>query len=163
MDLFSESRAPSAAISARRQVKMWELNLANRIALQKSLDLCNKFPLADNVDKLYKNSSTEGIKLALSELSTILDSQVQNESKNETRDSSRKRKFDVLKATDDDIWSHLYDTQSTLKRNWRISVDKWHARVNYGSEKNKSKLKVLSTSIWDQVHAGYSIMKTMLK
>jgi hypothetical protein len=58
---------------------------------------------------------------------------------------------DFSSASDDEIWRSIKDVQTDLRQNWRPVVDKWHARLNYGSEASKAKLKVLSTSVWDQV------------
>ena len=44
------------------------------------------------------------------------------------------------------LWSEVSGVaqKSLLQGQWRAALDKWHARMNFGSEKVKAKLKVFN-------------------
>ena len=48
-------------------------------------------------------------------------------------------------------WEDIEHCQKRLRPSWETTVNKWHARVHFGSEKVKSKLKVFNQTIWEQV------------
>ena len=62
----------------------------------------------------------------------------------------------VIDNEDDNIdvavsWGNIISHQDQLQVRWESIMNKWHARLNFGSEKSKAKLKVLSHSLWEQV------------
>jgi hypothetical protein len=146
MELFSGSNSSGVSSAGRLHVKMWEQGLATRIALQKALDMSNRFPVAASMCE-NSNPVASDIRGVLSELSGLVDGQIPADGDR----PNKKRKIDFMKNSEDEIWEHLQISQQALKYNWKRVVDKWHARLNYGSEKSKSRLKILTTSIWDQV------------
>jgi hypothetical protein len=149
MELFGSGSAAGAAEQARLNLKAWEAGLALRISLQKSLDICNKLPVfsSGNEADTEGGVASEAIQSRLADMIELMEAQQAGPQQK----GSKKRKFDVLSADEDEIWEHMSSIQSSLDEKWRPIVDKWHARLNYGSEKSKSKLKILSSTIWDQI------------
>lgn len=147
MELFGGSDSSRAAQLAQLHLKTWEAGLALRISLQKPLDVCNKLPVYDEctTENLEGGVASEEIRGRLGDMIDLLEAQ------QPTANKSKKRKFDVFSADEDKIWEHISHMQSDLKVGWKPTVDKWHARLNYGSEKSKSSLKILSSTVWEQV------------
>ena len=147
MELFGSGSSNSAAQLAQLHLKTWEAGLSLRISLQKSLDLSNRVPVVDSsaAGAVEGGVATEELQACLAGVLELLELQRPGES------GSKKRKFDVHTADNERTWQHIEEIQADMKRNWKPVVDKWHARLNYGSEKSKSKLKILSSTIWDQV------------
>ena len=50
-------------------------------------------------------------------------------------------------------WDTIISAQAALekKSKWADVLNLWHARMNFGSEHVKSKLKVFNKNLWDQV------------
>ena len=153
MELFSGSSSSDAGAAGRLNVKLWEQGLATRISLQKALELSNRLPVTTSISEHCAPVASH-IRGVLSELSSALEEQIPVNSR-----PNKKRKVDVTRSSEDEIWEHLQASQHALKPNWKKVVDKWHARLNYGSEKSKSRLKILTTSIWDQVCPMITILE----
>jgi hypothetical protein len=135
----------SASAAGRLHMRAWDQELALRISLQKPLDICNMFPVSE-AGRYDCGSASDELRNVLSDLSELIDLQDHGSS------NKKKRKLDFSAASEDAVWEHLLQTQKQLQERWEPVVDKWHARLNYGSEKSKLKLKVLSTSVWDQIN-----------
>lgn len=155
MNLFQGSDS-SASNIARGHLRVWDNALALRIALQRPLEAANRFPVsrdggsAEVGKQGYSSGSEDAIRGTLSDLYDMLDCQKRSAAGSEPL-SNKRRRVDFSSASDDEIWRSIKDVQTDLRQSWRPVVDKWHARLNYGSEVSKAKLKVLSTSVWDQV------------
>ena len=163
MNLFDSTNTTNAAKLAHLNVKLWEAALSLRICIQKPVDICNKLPLFNRHGEKSDSSLIDSeIRKFLQKLIDLQDHQI---SRAETK-TSKKRKFDAMAVNTDEIWEHIAETDSKMKCKWKPTVDKWHARLNYGSEKSKSKLKVLNTTIWDQVRSSlafYWLSNSFLK
>lgn len=140
----------SASRLASSHLKTWEKTLGLRICLQKPLDLANKLPLyCDNYptnvieqsDDFHKN-----LKSNLHSMQDILSSEVERccTYENETKRIKTQHSNDLS-------WENISYSQDKLQTRWETIMNKWHARLNFGSEKNKTKLKVFNHSLWEQV------------
>lgn len=146
-----EEEQQSASTAATEQVKLWENIIGLRISLQRSLDTGNKLPgkdflssLADN-DKAVKNQVAvvkDSLKGLLGDLNYLLDVQAKDSS------STKKRKLN-----EDVKWEDIARTQENFRPSWESTINKWHARLHFGSEQVKSKMKVFNQTIWEQVSA----------
>lgn len=148
MELFGSRGSAGAAQLAHLHLKTWDSSVALRIALQRSLDVSNQIPVfKSDTEKYMGGIDSEELCGCLAELISLLEMQLPLSREGGTK----KRKLDTASADSGQIWEHLESIQSEMRSNWIPVVDKWHARLNYGSEKSKSKLKILRTTIWDQV------------
>ena len=177
------SGASDTAAQAEIQQEAWKKMLAFRITMQSSLDIINKLPVL-NTDlqhkKLHVSSqrdTTDTLNRMLIDLNELLKAQLfvkPVDSSSNSRDAvkllednkkrklrqeqnQRKNRCDVDGNIDDSTveWSSILDTQQRLKsEKWQPTVNKWHAKLYFGSEKTKSTMKVFNHSIWDQVREG---------
>ena len=138
----------SASALAGVHLNAWEKTLALRVSLQKPLDLANQLPLSiDHNDDTLKSLSDQ-LRNQMSALSDLLEQQVVNHD----RSLSVVKKKKVDSDEDGELWEQLYKQQSELQETrWEPVLNKWHARLNFGSEKTKAKLKVFTQSMWNQV------------
>ena len=149
MQLLSSTGSTEAASCGLEQAKAWDNLVKIRLSLQKPLELGNELPVQTGSSDERKLCSTY-IRKSLSSLERIVVDQLP------ATDKSRKRaRIEEVKNFKDlnseEIWNHLNDTHKTLQPQWKAVTDKWHARLNFGSEQAKSKLKVLNYSMWDQI------------
>jgi hypothetical protein len=151
-----------AAALASQHMKSWEKILGLRISLQKSLDVGNQLP-AENMTEMFGLDSDssiaqstkllcKGLQSVLTELVEVSNVQAENiNDKYRTSNNKRKRSNEVS-------WEDVVAPQDTMTPYWESVVNKWHARLNFGSEQAKSKLKVFNQSIWDQVSNRLQLM-----
>ena len=138
----------TASALAGDHLKAWEKTLAFRVSLQKPLDLANQLPLAFNHADDTVSALTNQIRSQMSALSDLLEQQIVHTDK--ATATLKKKKGSA--EDDDELWEQLYKQQSELQTTrWEPVLNKWHARLNFGSEKTKAKLKVFTQSMWDQV------------
>lgn len=138
----------TASALAGDHLKAWEKTLAFRVSLQKPLDLANQLPVTLNQNDYTLSSLSDQLHSQISTLSDLLGQQILHADKTTT--TSKKRKGSV--GDDEELWEQLYKQQSELQTTrWEPVLNKWHARLNFGSEKTKAKLKVFTQSMWDQV------------
>jgi len=144
----------SASVNAGLHLHSWEKTLALRVSLQKPLDLANRLPAEFSIaDKgeIYDNLSvlTNQLRKQLIDGSDMLSSEVHRS----TLERPVKQKRVAADADDvDALWKDLYQAQNQLQTlRWEPVLNKWHARLNFGSEKTKAKLKVFTQTMWDQV------------
>ena len=152
MSLFADSMSSSnleQSLAAGDQAKSYEKLLALRISLQKVVDNSNKLPVLNddssvrhdlennhnNYDECLENCSS-----ALRSLTKLL-----------TEQSSSS----FSPADDEEMtWERLYAPQKKLREDWEAVVNKWHARLNFGSEKAQSNLRVFNQKIWEQIETN---------
>lgn len=157
--MFAQSSADQlrASALANEHTKGWEQLLALRISLQKSIDIGNKLP-AEELEDVYSADSdlsaargdlTNNLRSVLGDLTNILNVQAENiPSESEfaaPTSSKRKRNSDII------TWDEVCASQNHMDSYWERVVNKWHARLNFGSEQNKNKLKTFNHSFWSQV------------
>jgi hypothetical protein len=133
----------AASVLANDYAKMWENTLALRVSLQKPLDTAGQLP-SDN--EPISQAVCDQLRSRLAELSLVTELVTQK--------SERKRKLvdDSKGRTIDEEWEHIISSQSDLQSSkWEPTLNKWHARLNFGSEATKAKLKVFTQTMWDQV------------
>ena len=144
----------SASTAAIEQVKLWETIIGLRISLQRSLDTSNQLPSNECFTEAVESSKTGGqqvvavkdsLKGLLCDLNHLLDIQSKDSS------SSKKRKINQ-----DINWDDVIRTQNKFRPSWESTVNKWHARLHFGSEQVKSKMKVFNQTIWEQVSATHA-------
>ena len=74
-----------------------------------------------------------------------------NQKKKSKKNSITKQCDDFEELNVNNIWNELYEQQNKMKNQWVNVIDKWNARLNFGNEQAKAKLKILNYSMWDQV------------
>jgi Apoptosis antagonizing transcription factor len=144
-----EDEQQSSSKAATDNVKLWETIIGLRISLQRSLDIGNKIPGAEFLDQFSSSDKQcgqsvvqvkDGLKGLLGDLNHLLEVQAKDSS------SSKKRKLN-----EDLKWEDIVATQQKFRPSWETTVNKWHARLHFGSEQVKSKMKVFNQTIWEQV------------
>lgn len=173
--MFAQSSADQLKASslASEHTRCWEQLLALRISLQKSVDIGNKLP-AEDFDDVYqadaelseaRSDLCGDLRAILGDLTDVLNVQAENipsDSVFSAPTAKRKRSSDIL-------WEDVCASQNHLDSYWEKVVNKWHARLNFGSEQNKNKMKTFNHSIWHQVgvfktnvffvYLGFRLMK----
>jgi len=147
-----------------------------RISLQKSVDLAARLPInvdfalesetagkEENISGLHNASLSiiDSLSCSLQDSSTMLRSEVERtcdqpqkkEQSDESRQNSkRKRGMDVTMGDSlSAAWDDINHSQEQLESNWKNVLNKWHSRLNFGSERAKASLQVFNTSLWEQV------------
>lgn len=141
------------ALFAQNQIKLHEKILAFRISLQQTLDIVNQYPLLDELElseediKPHNYENSNVLNDLLSESLHALNTQCGSNNEKATK----KRKSSSIIS-----WEEVVKPQNDLHSSWESVINKWHSRVNFGSE--KSKLKVFNQTIWEQVNLD-SILK----
>ena len=153
---------------ARMEIDVYEAALSLRIASQKVVDLANKLPVIpskDLIDDLSTEDNSfkadlEKAQLDLFGMNQTLLSSLLGCTGGDAEDQvkAKKSKKAAVEAPtsitedEDSLWAKIEAAQEKLSPKWESVLNKWHARVNFGSEKSKSKLKVFNTNIWDQIN-----------
>lgn len=164
----TQSNQLAAAELASQHLKCWEQILALRITLQKSVDLGNQLP-SESISELVGNKDdnevvqstnalSKGLQSVLLELVEATNVQAEKIDSSSTFTSTIGNK---RQRTEEISWEQVIAPQEHMNQYWEAVVNKWHARLNFGSEQAKSKLKVFNQSIWDQVRL-YSQRPIML-
>jgi hypothetical protein len=144
-----EDEQQTVSTAATEQVKLWETIVGLRISLQRSLEAGNKLPGAefrshvaadDTQSEQHLLQVKDGLKGLLGDLNHLLEVQAKDSS------SAKKRKIN-----EDVSWEDIVRTQQKFRPSWESTVNKWHARLHFGSEQVKSKMKVFNQTIWEQV------------
>ena len=154
--MFSNSGTGKSEVliqKATTLMKAYEQLLAFRISLQKPLDIVSNFPLVDSITNneiIEKEELTESINSLLKHLLNILNSAA---GINGVKLKKRKKeeKHDII------LWESLINPQNILQEKWSSVLNKWHARINFGSTQTMKKLKVFNNSFWDQVYLKSSL------
>jgi hypothetical protein len=136
--------------AAADQAKLWEEVLSLRISLQKSLDMAGKFPGPETASLLFEDKSVHTEVLALRKSLGGLLHQMNDSLSCQSPSPSTSKKRDRSTSTAIS-WDEIYQTQKKLRPNWEDVVNKWHARLHFGSEQIKSKMRVFNQTIWEQV------------
>jgi hypothetical protein len=141
----------SASVLASNQLKVWEGALALRVSLQKPMDGVGMLPV--DVPLFDSNHSD------LAECATLLGRHLRKQTYElaSVLDASAGLKRKAAELSEDcdvdTLWESTLRTQEALqKQKWEPVLNKWHARLNFGSEGTKAKLKVFTQTMWDQVH-----------
>ena len=144
-----DDKQQSASAAATDQVKLWETIIGLRISLQRSIDTSNKLPNADQISHTVRNDQSganqlaevkDGLKGLVGDLNHLLEIQTEGSS------SAKKRR-----VNEEIKWDDISKIQQKLRPSWESTVNKWHARLHFGSEQVKSKMKVFNQTIWEQV------------
>lgn len=145
----------SASVLAGLHLRAWEKALALRVSIQKPLDLANRLPAEFAVSKDSKDETSENLigltnqlKRQVYDVADLLSSEVQRSSGQAVKSKSVRSETADIHT----LWDDLYSAQTQLQTTrWEPILNKWHARLNFGSEKTKSKLKVFTQTMWNQV------------
>ena len=159
--LFSQNTLSQADVSANAafQVKGYEQMLSLRIALQKVLDEGNKFPVRE-LHAYETNDSdytdlTNSIQTCVRNVTGLLTAQVPGEGDKGDGRKRRRADSDSGSSSSGDkalSWDEIMAPQQKLQASWEASVNRWHSRLHYGSEKVQSKLRVFNQTLWEQVN-----------
>ena len=141
VDDDQEGEQQTVSTAATEQVKLWETIVGLRISLQRSLETGNKLPGGEFLDYAATTSDTQseqqlsqvkdGLNGLLGDLNHLLDVQAKDSS------SAKKRKVNEVIN-----WEDIVRTQQKFRPSWESTVNKWHARLHFGSEQVKSKMKI---------------------
>ena len=158
--MFDESSSSGSvrslsAVAANEQIKSWESFLGLRISLQRSMDLGNRLPCAFDGDILAKDQALVDVVDAREEvvvqlerlvhdLTGLLELQTDIPS---TSSGKNKRKH----SSSNVAWQRIEQVNENLRESWETTANKWHARVHFGSEQTKSKMKIFNQTIWQQI------------
>lgn len=149
----NEESLRASSESAKRLISAWETTLGLRIASQKAVDLANRLPaiepelLAENLPE-----GAEDLRAAQATLYSINRSLLDCLQSFDTSSTSRLKRSRVHDDEDDEVlWKDIEETHQALEPRWKTVLNRLHARVNYGSEKAKSKLKVFNTDMWSHI------------
>jgi len=153
--MFDESASlgqqlSASAVAATEQVKAWESLLELRIGLQRALDLGNRLPLAFDDDILSTAEDLAGVADAKGDLVVELEGLLHEMTgllEMQTDETTGARRGGGSAAA----WTRIESAHEGLRDSWESTVNKWHARVHFGSEKVKSKMKVFNQTIWQQI------------
>ena len=137
--MFSNARDDhvAASVLAGNHMQAWEKSLALRVSLQKPLDLAASLPVGDI------SSSSESLVNQLSKQLGTLSGVLEQEATRNGYKAKKRTASECDLQDRDDVWESIQETQNFLH--------KWHARLNFGSEKTKAKLKVFTQTMWSQV------------
>ena len=151
----SSSSRQTASENAAKQAAVYESSLSMRIHLQKVVDVGNSLP-GKSMVSAAKGQSGEVIgayhKLntsldsTLKQLTSLLEKQIPSSS-SITASSSSKSPM---------TWETVVAPQMLLRPHWEATLDKWNARLHFGSERKQSKLKVFNQKLWGQIQIALS-------
>lgn len=154
-----------ASKQASRQISIWEKSLGLRVGLQKTLDAANVIPLDSNNRKRKAEFSQtrleniEELQEIMRDMVGILNSQV----KMSKRDRSSLKRPRFENESNEKIWSAIEDCNNALKSSWVPIVNKWYSRIHFGSEKNRSLMKVFNKTVWEQIDEVMDDSKLVLE
>jgi hypothetical protein len=139
MELSASRSMPVDATAAKLQQRAFESSLEMRISLQRALEAANALPCGDLFGSMHATDSSGCCEIAQQDLRMLL---------SDLHDLINTDHVDCPIAPD---WQTLFETQVKLKKSWIPVVNKWHARLNFGSELAKSKMKVFNQTIFDGI------------
>ena len=134
--------------TANLQSSLSDQWLELRIALQRSLDVANTFPICVDYEALVEQSgATDSAHSLRSEIAKLLrEMHLLLTTQLDTQDG----------ANNLDDWGTIERTTTLAKESWVPVVNKWHARKTLGTEALNSKLKIFNKSIFDSIDEALS-------
>jgi hypothetical protein len=149
----NEDTLRAASESAKSLISAWETTLGLRIASQKAVDLANRLPpIEHSFVSQQSPEAAEELNAAQHTIFSINRSLLDClQSFDSSSKSVHKRSRVHTEDNDDALWKDIEASQQALEPRWKDVLNKLHARVNYGSEKAKSKLKVFNTDMWTHI------------
>lgn len=136
------------ATAASLQSSLCDQWLELRIALQRSLDVANIFPIGVDFDTLVEQGEAiASSQLLSSEISELL------REMHHLLTSQLSADHDPNTLED---WATIERTTALAKESWIPIVNKWHARKTLGTEALNTKLKVFNKSIFDSIDEALS-------
>lgn len=130
------------AALARLHSSVWEECLGLRISLQKTLDSINSLPL---INANVVSDSSEERKLLSAELHKLLRSLTSSFAANIHSNEKKNGVSD---------WEEIRALTLHAREKWSPVIDKWQARLSFGSELAKAKMKVFSSSFFESIDAS---------
>jgi len=148
-----------ASEAAGKQAQAYESVLALRIQLQKVVDAANILPSGSDLVARGKEQSDEVIE-AYHKLSTSLDGTVRQLTtllhKQAPSSSIPSSASSSSSSSSSLSWEEVLAPQQRLRPHWESTLDKWNARLHFGSERKQSKLKIFNHKIWEQISVALS-------
>jgi hypothetical protein len=149
----NEEALKASSENAKRFIGAWETTLALRIASQKAVDLANRLPAVEHqlIEATLPDLSDDLKSLhgTLHSMTRSLMGSLDSFDTNSASKLKRSRHHDDQGP--DLLWKELQETQLALEPRWKAVMNRMHARVNFGSEAAKSRLKVFNTDLWAHV------------
>lgn len=102
------------------------------------------------------SKSLVGIITSLNNILKESSSEDQSDEEDDQTTSKKKSNTKNKRSRDSDLWEELEGTQKRLRRRWEETVNKWHARMHFGSEQKKSTMRVFNQTIWEQINVTLS-------
>jgi len=158
----SSSSRLAASENATKQNALFERALAMRIQLQKLVDAGNTLPgrkmlasakeQSDEAIEAYHKLNTS-LDATLKQVSLLIEKQVPSVGNAAGLARGKATKSNDLSTAS---WDAVLAPQLQLRPHWEATLDKWNARLHFGSERKQSKLKVFNSKFWGQVEAALS-------
>jgi protein AATF/BFR2 len=156
----SEASVHATSVLVRKQADIFGKVLELRINLQKSLEIASRLPVNDR-DGAYNelleddsalsglvSSSCKESRSLLDPLIDMLEVQVDSAEGSSSSSSSGSRKRD---RSSEDSWTRIEHAMEQSRPRWKSVLEKWNARLHFGTETNKSKMKVFNSSLWSRI------------
>ena len=161
MSIFKKSSkfgGNEASSACAVQAKCYEKLLSLRISLQKVLDLVNTLPVNDSPpagDSMDEVADLSGKSLKLmtgmmGEQCSVAEKRKAGEM-NESDSDSDDNNDTSNNNRGNEYYDRILKYQKGMAPSWQSIVNKWHSRLNYGSEKAQSKMRVFNRSLFEQV------------
>jgi protein AATF/BFR2 len=144
-----------ASEAAGKQAQAYESVLALRIQLQKVVDAANVLPSGSDLVARGKEQSDEVIE-AYHKLSTSLDGTVRQLTALLHKQAPSSSSSASSSSSSSLSWEEVLAPQQRLRPHWESTLDKWNARLHFGSERKQSKLKIFNHKIWEQISVALS-------
>eukprot|EP00981_Chlorochromonas_danica_P000523 scaffold106_cov177-Ochromonas_danica.AAC.7 len=113
-------------------------------------------------ESLY-NTTTQLLTLLEEQSSTATTTSTTSVSGSAHDEKKKKTKKEVVVNNDEVLWSRIENCQNMLQSGWEVTLNKWSARLHYGSEKAKAQLKVFNQSAWDQIENTLSDERRLME
>lgn len=140
-----------SAETARVHQQAWERALELRIALQRGLESANTLPAYPHFTQL--SAGDEGASLMLvTELRKLFCSLASTLGDGGDRGSAAVSEEDDVEH----MWTSLSTMHNECRQSWEGVIEKWHARLRFGSELSRSKLKVFGQTVFGAIDAALS-------
>mmetsp|Transcript_6355 Transcript_6355/g.9509 ORF Transcript_6355/g.9509 Transcript_6355/m.9509 type:complete len:303 (+) Transcript_6355:3-911(+) len=129
-------------------IKTQDELLGFRIALQRPLEIIQRFPVAIERVDADDDPSIATFFDERDQIAATLKALISDILKSKVFCKGTKDKSNVSVS-----WSNVLSAQENIESQsrWKEVLNKWHARMNFGSDHVKNKLKVFNRTFWDQI------------
>ena len=135
----------AASKMAAEHIKLWEKTLSLRISLQKAVDFGNQLPVEEEETSNAKPSEMVDLLTSCQSLVDSLTTMLEDQA---VAPGAKKRKRGAIGECS---WDRVFEAQQQLRPHWEEVVNKWHSRLQFGSNEAASKMKTFKQTLWEQV------------